>query len=348
MTRGAGVVRSAESLAGARAVVDEMRPPRSGTAPASVAAGELANLLRLADALLASALRPDREPGRPRAARVPRDRPVVAPPPRPRARRRPEVGQRRERGPGRAARRAERVRPGGRARPSSRALAEDLGPEGDLTAALVPEDGTAHFALRARQPGVLAGRDCATETFRRVEPRRSSSCWHAADGDELAAGRHGAGGDRAAAADPDRRADGVELPGPSVGRRHPDGAASSPPHTRATRRSQVLDTRKTTPGLRVLEKAAVRAGGGTSHRSGLSDAVLVKDNHLAGTSITDGGAPGPGAVAGAHGRDRVRRPRPGGRGGPGGRRRRAARQHGPGHGGGGHRAWPTWTRRARS
>ena len=50
---------------------------------------------------------------------------------------------------------------------------------------------------------------------------------------------------------------------------------------------EVLDTRKTTPGLRVLEKAAVRAGGGTSHRAGLSDAVLLKDNHLAGTSITE-------------------------------------------------------------
>ena len=49
----------------------------------------------------------------------------------------------------------------------------------------------------------------------------------------------------------------------------------------------VLDTRKTTPGLRVLEKAAVRAGGGTNHRAGLSDAILVKDNHLAGTSIAD-------------------------------------------------------------
>ena len=49
---------------------------------------------------------------------------------------------------------------------------------------------------------------------------------------------------------------------------------------------QVLDTRKTTPGLRVLEKAAVRAGGGTNHRAGLSDGVLVKDNHLAGTGIT--------------------------------------------------------------
>ena len=50
---------------------------------------------------------------------------------------------------------------------------------------------------------------------------------------------------------------------------------------------QVLDTRKTTPGLRILEKAAVRAGGGTNHRAGLSDAVLVKDNHLAGTSIAE-------------------------------------------------------------
>ena len=50
---------------------------------------------------------------------------------------------------------------------------------------------------------------------------------------------------------------------------------------------QVLDTRKTTPGLRILEKAAVRAGGGTNHRAGLSDAVLVKDNHLAGTGITE-------------------------------------------------------------
>jgi nicotinate-nucleotide pyrophosphorylase (carboxylating) len=50
---------------------------------------------------------------------------------------------------------------------------------------------------------------------------------------------------------------------------------------------RILDTRKTTPGLRHLEKAAVRAGGGTSHRASLSEAVLVKDNHLAGTTITD-------------------------------------------------------------
>jgi nicotinate-nucleotide pyrophosphorylase (carboxylating) len=73
----------------------------------------------------------------------------------------------------------------------------------------------------------------------------------------------------------------------------------------------VLDTRKTTPGLRVLEKAAVRAGGGTNHRAGLSDAILVKDNHLAGTSITDA-VPGPGPCGRAEGSRSSATPRSGG------------------------------------
>jgi nicotinate-nucleotide pyrophosphorylase (carboxylating) len=64
-------------------------------------------------------------------------------------------------------------------------------------------------------------------------------------------------------------------------RRYVDAVAAASPATR------VLDTRKTTPGLRSLEKAAVRAGGGHNHRGGLSDAVLVKDNHLGGVSISD-------------------------------------------------------------
>ena len=68
---------------------------------------------------------------------------------------------------------------------------------------------------------------------------------------------------------------------------------------------QVLDTRKTTPGLRALEKAAVKAGGGVNHRSSLSEAVLVKDNHLAGITITEAVGPGPGPVARAPGADRV-------------------------------------------
>ena len=77
-----------------------------------------------------------------------------------------------------------------------RALAEDLGPEGDLTAALVPEDVRAQFALRARRAGVLAGRDCATETFRRVDPEIDLR-WRAADGDEVAPGDTAAGAGRA-------------------------------------------------------------------------------------------------------------------------------------------------------
>ena len=68
-----------------------------------------------------------------------------------------------------------------------RALAEDLGPEGDLTSALVPEDVRAQFALRARRSGVLAGCDCVTETYRRVGPEIDLR-WRASDGDELSAG----------------------------------------------------------------------------------------------------------------------------------------------------------------
>jgi nicotinate-nucleotide pyrophosphorylase (carboxylating) len=67
----------------------------------------------------------------------------------------------------------------------------------------------------------------------------------------------------------------------SLTRRYVDAVAAANPATR------VLDTRKTTPGLRALEKAAVRAGGGHNHRGSLSEAVLVKDNHLGGISITD-------------------------------------------------------------
>ena len=59
-----------------------------------------------------------------------------------------------------------------------RALHEDLGPDGDITAALVPAEATAHFVLCARQPGVLAGRDCAAETFRRVDPALRLSLIH--------------------------------------------------------------------------------------------------------------------------------------------------------------------------
>jgi nicotinate-nucleotide pyrophosphorylase (carboxylating) len=166
-----------------------------------------------------------------------------------------------------------------------RALAEDLGPEGDLTSALVPEDVRAQFALRARRSGVLAGCACVTETYRRLGPEIDLR-WRASDGDELSAG------DTV-----------LELAGPLrpiltaertalnfLGRLSGIATLTAQYVTAAHESNPsvaVLDTRKTTPGLRLLEKAAVRAGGGTSHRFSLSDAILVKDNHLAGTSITD-------------------------------------------------------------
>jgi len=167
----------------------------------------------------------------------------------------------------------------------TRALAEDLGPDGDITAVLVPERATAHYAVRARTRGVLAGRAPADEAFRRVGPELELA-WHAGDGDELTPG------DTI-----------VDVTGPLrpiltaertvlnfLG--HLSGVATLTARFVAAAHDAnpavaVLDTRKTLPGLRLLEKAAVRAGGGTNHRLGLSDAVLVKDNHLAGTTITD-------------------------------------------------------------
>ena len=165
----------------------------------------------------------------------------------------------------------------------ARALDEDLGADGDLTAELVPETLRAHFALRARAAGVLAGRACADEAFRRVGPGLSV-VWHRSDGDVLERG------------DTVMEVSGPLRPILTAERTalnflcHLSGVATLTAAFVAAAREhnpdvQILDTRKTTPGLRHLEKAAVRAGGGTNHRAGLSDAVLVKDNHLAGTDI---------------------------------------------------------------
>jgi len=149
----------------------------------------------------------------------------------------------------------------------------------------VPEGVSAHFALRARQAGVLAGRDCATAAFGRVDPAVALD-WRADDGDTVAAGdtvlevtgplRPILTAERTALNFLGRLSGVATLTAQYVAAAHESNPTV-----------EVLDTRKTTPGLRLLEKAAVRAGGGTSHRMGLSDAVLVKDNHLAGTSITD-------------------------------------------------------------
>lgn len=163
-----------------------------------------------------------------------------------------------------------------------RALAEDLGPLGDITAALVPVDTRATADVVSRAPGVLAGTACATEVFAQLDDAVSVE-WVLDDGAALSAGA---------------KVGRVEGPMRSVltGERtalnflcHLSGVATA---TRAFvvaagNRTRVWDTRKTLPGLRALEKAAVRAGGGVNHRGSLSEFVLIKDNHLVGIGVTE-------------------------------------------------------------
>lgn len=167
----------------------------------------------------------------------------------------------------------------------ARALAEDLLPLGDLTASLLPEVTVSTVSVVSRAHGVVAGRACAVETFAQVDPSVQVE-WHLPDGSAVAPGDvvATATGSLRSILTAERTAlnflghlSGVA----SLTRRYVDAVAAANPATR------VLDTRKTTPGLRALEKAAVRAGGGHNHRGSLSEAVLVKDNHLGGISITD-------------------------------------------------------------
>jgi len=164
----------------------------------------------------------------------------------------------------------------------SRALDEDLTPLGDITSALLPEAiaGEADFVVRT--PGVLAGVACATEAFRQVDSDVVVE-WSAADGDQVDAKQvigHVTGA-LPSILTAERTALNFlgHLSGiATVTRRHVDAAE-------AAGSARVWDTRKTTPGLRSLEKAAVRAGGGANHRGNLSDWILLKDNHLAHMGI---------------------------------------------------------------
>jgi nicotinate-nucleotide pyrophosphorylase (carboxylating) len=166
-----------------------------------------------------------------------------------------------------------------------RALAEDLTPLGDLTSALLPDDLHAAAAFVARQPGVLAGRASATETFRQVDEGVELE-WRLDDGDALEPGAviAVARGPLPPILTAERTA--LNFLGHLSGiatrtRAFVDAAAAGGRHTR------IWDTRKTTPGLRSLEKAAVRAGGGANHRGNLSDWILLKDNHIALFGIAD-------------------------------------------------------------
>ncbi|WP_197729966.1 carboxylating nicotinate-nucleotide diphosphorylase [Rhizobium ruizarguesonis] len=158
------------------------------------------------------------------------------------------------------------------------ALLEDLGLAGDITSAsVIPRDHRSTVAMAARQPGVIAGLDAAELAFALVDPeivmRR-----HLQDGDEVKPGDVIA-----------------TIEGPSRGLLsgertalnflgHLSGIATVTAEIAAAIRgtkASVACTRKTTPGLRALEKYAVRAGGGMNHRFALYDAVLIKDNHVA-------------------------------------------------------------------
>jgi nicotinate-nucleotide pyrophosphorylase (carboxylating) len=163
----------------------------------------------------------------------------------------------------------------------ARALAEDLGPLGDLTSSLLPGGARARAAIVPRRHGVLAGRAPATETFRQVDPSIRLQ-WEAADGDAVRAGAPFAlvEGPLAAVLTAERTALNFLC--------HLSGIATlTRRYVEAARPARVRDTRKTTPGLRALEKAAVRAGGGVNHRGSLSDGILVKDNHLGGLGVDE-------------------------------------------------------------
>ena len=157
----------------------------------------------------------------------------------------------------------------------ARALEEDLTPLGDITSSLLPEGVVGDADFIARAPGVLAGTACASEAFAQVDATVVVD-WAADDGDEVDAKQvlgH-VSGPLASILTAERTA--LNFLG------HLSGIASV---TRelviaAGDGARIWDTRKTTPGLRALEKAAVRAGGGANHRGNLSDWILLKDNHL--------------------------------------------------------------------
>jgi nicotinate-nucleotide pyrophosphorylase (carboxylating) len=168
------------------------------------------------------------------------------------------------------------------ARAVETALVEDVGVLGDITTlACVDEDQQAAAVFVARADGVLAGTALATETFRQVDDRVSVE-WTARDGDLVTAGSQLG---RVAG----------RLRSILTGERtalnflcHCSGIATATHRyvMAAHGKVRVLDTRKTIPGLRAIQRAAVRAGGGYNHRDSLSDAVLIKDNHVAATGIT--------------------------------------------------------------
>ncbi len=155
-------------------------------------------------------------------------------------------------------------------------LAEDIGPGDVTTEATVPQDRQARGLFLAKASGIIAGLQVATRVFQIVDPHVHLT-WHQADGSRVTAGTiFGT----------------VEGPARSLLMaerlvlnlmQRMSGIATATYHLVERVRpygTKVLDTRKTAPGLRLLDKWAVRLGGGTNHRLGLYDMILIKDNHI--------------------------------------------------------------------
>ena len=158
------------------------------------------------------------------------------------------------------------------------ALAEDLGRAGDLTGqACIPEGARMRAVFAARSPGVLAGGDCVRLALLAMDPAATITA-RALDGEAFQAGAVlvEAEADARAFLAAERTA--LNLLGRLCGvatltRAYVDAVEGTG--------ARIADTRKTTPGLRALEKHAVACGGGVNHRFGLDDAILIKDNHVA-------------------------------------------------------------------
>lgn len=158
------------------------------------------------------------------------------------------------------------------------ALAEDLGRAGDVTAkACIPEGARMRAVFAARKPGVLAGIDCVRLAVLAMDPKASVAL-KLRDGEAFAAGTVLAEVEADARAFLSAERTALNLLGRLCGiatltRAYVDAVEGSG--------ARIADTRKTTPGLRALEKHAVLCGGGLNHRFGLDDAILIKDNHVA-------------------------------------------------------------------
>ena len=165
-----------------------------------------------------------------------------------------------------------------------RALAEDIG-SGDITSeAFIPEGHRSHARIIAKEDLVLSGTEAAVEVFRIVDPAITVAL-HASDGTEIAPGNVvlTAGGPTRSLLAAERTALNFlqQLSGiATLTRAFVDAVLGT--------KAVILDTRKTTPGLREFERAAVVAGGGVNHRCGLFDRILAKDNHLAVTGDAEG------------------------------------------------------------